>query len=60
MLQVTVLNVKDGSVSYAGQTSADSVLMNPTKPIIALKGKISCDKQTLKQGLLLMKILNFM
>ncbi|XP_071092944.1 clathrin heavy chain 1-like [Haliotis cracherodii] len=34
---VTVLNPKDGSISYAGQTSADSVLMNPSQPIIALK-----------------------
>lgn len=34
---VTVLSLKDGSVSYAGQTSADSVQMNPSKPIIALK-----------------------
>ncbi|KAL4223945.1 hypothetical protein ACF0H5_017404 [Mactra antiquata] len=36
---VTVLSLKDGSVAYAGQTSADSVLMNPTKPIIALKAE---------------------
>ena len=29
----------DGSLSYAGQTSADSVQMNPTQPLIALKGR---------------------
>lgn len=34
---VTVLNPKDGVISYAGQTSADSIQMNPTQPIIALK-----------------------
>nr|KAG5687623.1 hypothetical protein BaRGS_020024 [Batillaria attramentaria] len=34
---VTVLSPKEGTISYAGQTSADSVLMNPTQPIIALK-----------------------
>ena len=37
--QVTVLSPKEGTISYAGQTSADSVLMNPTQPIIALKGR---------------------
>jgi len=37
-VQVTVFNLKDGSISYAGQTSADSVLMNPQEPVIALKG----------------------
>ena len=30
----------DGSLSYAGQTSADSVQMNPTEPFIALKGRL--------------------
>lgn len=34
---VTVLSPKEGTISYAGQTSADSVLMNPVQPIIALK-----------------------
>lgn len=34
---VTVLSPKEGTISYAGQTSADSVYMNPTQPIIALK-----------------------
>ena len=34
----------DGSLSYAGQTSADSVQMNPSEPLIALKGrKVTCD-----------------
>jgi hypothetical protein len=38
IMQVTVLSPKEGTISYAGQTSADSVLMNPVQPIIALKG----------------------
>ena len=39
LLQVTVMSPMDGSLSYAGQTSADSVQMNPSEPLIALKGK---------------------
>ena len=39
MIQVTVMSPTDGSLSYAGQTSADSVQMNPTQPLIALKGR---------------------
>ena len=38
-VQVTVMSPMDGSLSYAGQTSADSVQMNPSEPLIALKGK---------------------
>lgn len=34
---VTVMSPIDGSLSYAGQTSADSVQMNPSEPLIALK-----------------------
>lgn len=37
---VTVLNPRDGSISYVGQTSADSVQMNPTKPLIALQAEL--------------------
>lgn len=37
---VTVLNPKEGSISYVGQTTADSVQINPTEPIIALKAGI--------------------
>jgi hypothetical protein len=40
-LQVTVLNPKEGSISYVGQTSADSVQINPSEPVIALKGNSS-------------------
>ncbi|KAL3856390.1 hypothetical protein ACJMK2_011157 [Sinanodonta woodiana] len=36
-IPVTVLSPKDGSISYAGQTTADFVLMNPSEPVIALK-----------------------
>ncbi|XP_055862218.1 clathrin heavy chain 1-like [Biomphalaria glabrata] len=34
---VTVLSPIEGTISYAGSTSADSVLMNPVLPMIALK-----------------------
>ncbi|XP_059169269.1 clathrin heavy chain-like isoform X1 [Physella acuta] len=34
---VTVLSPIEGTISYAGSTSADSVLMNPVYPRIALK-----------------------
>ncbi|XP_064612592.1 clathrin heavy chain 2-like [Liolophura sinensis] len=34
---VTVLNPRDGVISFAGTTTADSVQMNPYQPIIALK-----------------------
>ncbi|KAH9525735.1 hypothetical protein Btru_002226 [Bulinus truncatus] len=34
---VTVLSPIEGTISYAGSTSADSVLMNPSLPMIALK-----------------------
>lgn len=37
---VTVLNPKEGSISYVGQTTADSVQINPTEPVIALKAGI--------------------
>lgn len=52
---VTVLSLKDGSVSYAGQTSADSVLMNPTKPIIALKAEQRFEVFNVETKLLLTK-----
>ncbi|XP_005106091.1 clathrin heavy chain 1 [Aplysia californica] len=34
---VTVLSPIEGTISYAGSTSADSVLMNQSQPLIALK-----------------------
>ncbi|GFO29671.1 clathrin heavy chain 1 [Plakobranchus ocellatus] len=34
---VTVLSPIEGTISYAGSTSADSVLMNPSQALIALK-----------------------
>lgn len=39
-MQVTVLCPKEGSISYVGQTSADSIQINPSEPVIALKAGI--------------------
>lgn len=37
---VTVLNPREGTKLFAGTTSADSLLMNPSHPIIALKASL--------------------
>lgn len=52
---VTVLSPKDGTISYAGQTSADSVLMNPIHPIIALKADQRFEVFNVETKLLLAK-----
>ncbi|XP_052245570.1 clathrin heavy chain-like isoform X2 [Dreissena polymorpha] len=52
---VTVFSLKDGSISYAGQTSADSVIMNPQEPIIALKSEQRFEIFNVESKLLLTK-----
>ncbi|WAR02762.1 CLH1-like protein [Mya arenaria] len=54
-IAVTVFNLKDGSISYAGQTSADSVLMNPSEPVIALKAEQRFEVFNVETKLLLTK-----
>ncbi|KAL5016571.1 hypothetical protein ScPMuIL_006160 [Solemya velum] len=52
---VTVLSPKDGTISFAGQTSADSVLMNPTQPIVALKAGLRFEVFNLNTKLMISK-----
>ncbi|XP_050410049.1 clathrin heavy chain 2 [Patella vulgata] len=52
---VTVLNPKDGTISYAGQTTADSVIMNPSQPIMALKAGLRFEVFNLDTKVLISK-----
>ncbi|CAI9724356.1 clathrin heavy chain-like [Octopus vulgaris] len=40
MSNVTVLNPREGTKIYAGSTFADSLIMNPSHPLIALKANL--------------------
>lgn len=53
---VTVLSPIEGTISYAGSTSADSVLMNPTQPLIALKAGLRFEVFNLDSKELVSKI----
>ncbi|BFZ04770.1 hypothetical protein BsWGS_07809 [Bradybaena similaris] len=53
---VTILSPIEGTISYAGSTSAESVLMNPCYPVIALKAGLRFEVFNLESKQLVCKV----